>query len=117
MLSTAWDSSTTSLFTGDETGRLRCWGLGRALQALGAQPAQNDKEAEEEVERKGSDATTLGGELGVAGRGEGILQSQASGSHPHPLGLRESQRVYVRERERERSPIYLSLSRVLARLK
>lgn len=38
VLSAQWHSETACLFTGDETGRLRCWSLQRVLEALGVDP-------------------------------------------------------------------------------
>lgn len=38
VISAAWDPETARLYTGDETGRLRCWCLRAVLEALGAEP-------------------------------------------------------------------------------
>lgn len=64
VVSAAWDPSRANLFTGDETGRLRCWNLKQVLRGLGAQPVQ-------QLEEK-----TSGIEMGEATSGGGPVRSQ-----------------------------------------
>lgn len=69
VISTTWDSTSACLFTGDETGRLRCWSLRKVLEALGAEPSRDA--AEEEGKLNSLDSESEGGRGGRHDEGEG----------------------------------------------
>lgn len=69
VISTAWDSTSACLFTGDETGRLRCWSLRKVLEALGAEPSREP--AAEEGQLNPLESEGEGGWGGRLGEGEG----------------------------------------------
>lgn len=81
VISTTWDPTTACLFTGDETGRLRCWSLRNVLEALGAEPSREAAAGEDQlnsldVESDGGRGDRRG--EGEDGRGAGsTLRTQA----------------------------------------
>ncbi|CAM9417678.1 unnamed protein product [Scytosiphon promiscuus] len=101
VISTSWDSASACLFTGDETGRLRCWGLRKVLEALGAEPAQETPPLEAGgaasvdhnpgEEGGGRDGTGNGGRTGslswMQEDGGGRKRSNASSRRKSSVGL------------------------------
>lgn len=82
VVSTTWDSTSACLFTGDETGRLRCWSLRKVLEALVAESSRAATPEEGELtsldsESEGGRGDRLG--KGDSGRGAGsTMRTQAS---------------------------------------
>eukprot|EP00903_Cladosiphon_okamuranus_P007678 g7442.t1 len=82
VISTTWDSTSACLFTGDETGRLRCWSLRKVLEALGAEPSREAAAGEDHLYSLNGESEGGGGGRrgeGEDGRGTGsTLRTQDS---------------------------------------
>lgn len=80
----AWDLATACLFTGDETGRLRCWCLRKILEALGAEPTGEMVAGEgrdgsaQNGGRKGESGEGWGARLGERAESGGLLRRHVS---------------------------------------
>ena len=68
VISTTWDSVSACLFTGDETGRLRCWSLRNVLEALGSKPPR--EATAQEGQLNSLDGDSEGGRGGRLGEDE-----------------------------------------------
>ncbi|CAM9674333.1 unnamed protein product, partial [Pylaiella littoralis] len=80
VISTTWDSTSACLFTGDETGRLRCWSLRKVLEALGAEPSREASTQEGQAKRLESEMEGGGAGGWREGGGSGsrnIMRRQA----------------------------------------
>eukprot|EP00752_Nemacystus_decipiens_P016546 g14788.t1 len=71
VISTTWDSTSACLFTGDETGRLRCWSLRRFLEALGAEPSRESSDEEGHINSMSAESE----------EGRGVRHGEGEGGH------------------------------------
>ncbi|CAM9963940.1 unnamed protein product [Ectocarpus sp. 12 AP-2014] len=103
VISTTWDSKSACLFTGDETGRLRCWSLRKVLGALGAEPtresaAEEGQASSQECETEATEGLGPGGRRDgagavAAGEAGSLLRTEDSGARRGSTGSRRKSSV------------------------